>query len=610
MTATASTQDSDINKSKNGARGAVLVVDDDPEICELVASGLRAEGFWVRASTSPTEALTELTRQTFDAVVTDLQMEEMDGLQFCERALAIESDLPVILITGRTLFDTAVAALRVGAYDFIAKPIDVLVLRASLTRAIERRRLHSEVKRLRAKVTEAAGFDRLIGESPPMRHLCEMIGRVSGTDATVLISGDSGTGKELVARAVHDSSTRKSHPFIAINCAAVPATLLESELFGVVKGAYTDAKASRRGLFLDADGGTLFLDEIGELPLDMQAKLLRALQERRVRPVGGSSEQPFDARVITATNRDLEAMVREGKFREDLFYRINVVGLEVPALKERGGDILLLAQYFIEQIAARFKKDVSRLAPSAAEKLLAYEWPGNVRELENCIERAVTLTRFDEISIDDLPERVRQFRRGASFLLPATAAELVTLDELERRYVEHVLRLVRGNKSKAARVLGRDRRTLYRKLEAIGEAENAASPSESTPPAARTAPPKDKAPVKASPRRILIVEDDVDTRDLLRDVIETEGYEVELADTVAQAKEFKGRVDFVLSDLNLPDGSGSDVAKFLAPMPTIAMTGSAEPAEHSEFVGWLTKPIALARLHQELAAVSASTARS
>lgn len=613
MTDTKTNANSSSATSEQRTRGSVLVVDDDAEICELVASGLRAEGFWVHASLSAPEALTELTRQSFDAVVTDLQMAEMDGLQFCERALAIEPDLPVILITGQTLFDTAVAALRVGAYDFIAKPLDVMVLRSSLDRAIERRRLQTEVKRLRAKLTATGGFDRLIGESAPMKVLYEMIGRVAATDATVLITGASGTGKELVARAIHDHSSRKNAPFVAINCAAMPASLLESELFGVVKGAYTDAKANRRGLFLDANGGTLFLDEIGELPIEMQSKLLRALQERRVRAVGGTAEQPFDARVITATNRNLEAMAKEGKFREDLFYRINVVGLELPALKERGADVLLLAQHFVQQIAQRFNKDVTRLAPSTAEKLLSYDWPGNVRELENSIERAVTLTRSSEIAIDDLPERVRQHRRSSDFSLPPTMAELISLDELESRYVAHVLHLVRGNKSKAARVLGRDRRTLYRKLDAANAAEGGTpADSDSRPPAARSksAQPAVAKAAMSAPKRVLIVEDDEDTRTILRELVEGEGYRVETADSFAQAKPWKGRIDLALSDMRLGDGTGNDVAEYLAPTPTIAVTGTSMAKQNAPFAAWMTKPVDITRLYAEMRSLLARPSAS
>jgi DNA-binding NtrC family response regulator len=286
----------------------------------------------------------------------------------------------------------------------------------------------------------------------------------------VLISGESGTGKELVARAIHERSGRRDGPFVAINCAAVPQQLLESELFGHARGAFTDAKQSRKGLFLEADGGTLFLDEIGEMPLEMQVKLLRALQERVVRAVGGSSETPFDARVIAATNRDLEGEVHERRFREDLYYRINVVSVHVPPLREREGDVPLLAQRFVERFASRHGKRVLGISAPAAAKLVAYHWPGNVRELENSVERAVALTQFDHLTVEDLPERIRAHRPDTMVMMPETAEELVTVEELERRYLLHVLKVVNGNKSRAARILGYDRRTLYRKLERM-EAE-------------------------------------------------------------------------------------------------------------------------------------------
>jgi two-component system response regulator HydG len=300
--------------------------------------------------------------------------------------------------------------------------------------------------------------------SAAMTRLVEQIQRLQGNDLTVLITGESGTGKELVAKAIHAQSTRKNGPFLAINCAAMPPALLESELFGHVRGAFTDAKTARTGLFAEATGGTIFLDEIGELPLEMQPKLLRALQERKVRPVGGNHEVPFDARIVAATNRDLETEVFEKRFREDLYYRVNVVALEVPPLRERGGDILLMAQSFAQRAAARANKEVKGIATATAEKLAAYDWPGNVRELENCLERAVALMRFDSVMVDDLPEKIRNYQADRFVLSADDPAELVTAAELERRYMQRVLALVGGNKSRAAKILGFNRRTLYRKM--------------------------------------------------------------------------------------------------------------------------------------------------
>jgi two-component system response regulator HydG len=308
-----------------------------------------------------------------------------------------------------------------------------------------------------------------------MRELRRTIRRVAATDATVLIQGESGTGKENVAGALHRlSPARKDHPLVAINCGAMPAPLLESELFGHVKGAFTDAKNARRGLFLEAGRGTLLLDEIGELPLEMQAKLLRVLQERTVRPVGGDEELPFDARIIAATNRDLESEVEEGRFREDLFHRINVVAIAVPSLRERSGDVLLLANAFIQRIAARRQTFGHTLSRAAAQRLVDYNWPGNVRELESCIERATALCRTHEIDLIDLPKHIVDHQPTRLEMSTTTPAELLTLDEINQRYVRQVLAAVGGNKTRAAKILGIDRRSIYRRLE-----QPAAAPKDS-----------------------------------------------------------------------------------------------------------------------------------
>jgi two-component system response regulator HydG len=310
-----------------------------------------------------------------------------------------------------------------------------------------------------------------------MRKVYDLVERVSETDASVLVTGESGTGKELIARSIHDRSRRRNGPFVAINCAAVAENLLESELFGHVKGAFTDARQGRAGLFVEANGGTLFLDEIAELPLGLQPKLLRALQERRVRPVGGTTELRFDARLLTATNRDLEAAVEEGRFRGDLFYRIDVVHVPVPPLRTRGTDVLLLAQHFAQSFSANFGKTVSGLSPAVAEKLVAYSWPGNVRELANAIERAVALTRADTLMVEDLPEKIRLSERSPVATSTFDPMELVPLEEIERRYILRVLEAVRGNRTAAAHALGLDRKTLYRKLKAYGVRDERPEPS-------------------------------------------------------------------------------------------------------------------------------------
>jgi len=451
-------------------KGHILVVDDEQETCDLLEMSLGRHGFKVTASTNAQRALDLVVEQDFDVVLTDLQMPEMSGLDLCERVLGTRPDMPVVVITGQGSLETAIGAIRVGAYDFITKPVDPKLLFLSVSRAIQHRRLSDEVKRLRQAVDGETEEQRIVGQSGAMRRVYELISRVGESDASVLIHGETGTGKELIARGIHNRSRRKSGPFVAINCAAVPHSLLESELFGHARGAFTDAKAQRTGLFVQASGGTLFLDEIGELPIDVQPKLLRALQERKVRPVGSNAEIPFDARIVAASNRNLEDEVYEKRFREDLFYRINVVKIDVPPLRERGGDVLHLSQHFLKSFAERNAKSSLELSTTAAEKLMAYNWPGNVRELENCMEHAVALARFDQVTVEDLPEKIRAYRAERFVVAANDPTEIVTMDELERRYILRVLSLVGGNKSRAAQVLGFDRRTLYRKLERYGAA--------------------------------------------------------------------------------------------------------------------------------------------
>ena len=446
----------------------ILVIDDDLDTCELVTMGVRRHGFEAGAVTNSEDAITAIQDSDFDAVLCDVHLNGEDGLELCSRIVESRPDLPVVIVTGHGDFDVAVGAIRAGAYDFVNKPVRIDQLILTLERATEHRQLRREVKRLRAEVDSAARVDDLIGESRPMRRVYELIAQLGDGESTVLITGESGTGKELVARAIHRKSRRADGPFIAINCAAMPASLLESELFGHVRGAFTDAKRSREGLFVQASNGTLFLDEIGEMAIEMQAKLLRVLQERRVRPVGGDTEIEFDSRIISATNRDLEEEVSEGRFREDLFYRINVINIPVPPLRSRGSDILLLAQAFLEQFAQQADKGVQGISAAAAQKLRDYDWPGNVRELENCLERAVTLTRFDEITVEDLPEALRNYQPRSMVIPGDDPEQMPTLEETERRYICRVLDAVKWNKSHAARVLGMDRRTLYRKIDRLG----------------------------------------------------------------------------------------------------------------------------------------------
>jgi DNA-binding NtrC family response regulator len=389
----------------------------------------------------------------------------MSGVELCERVVTNRPDVPVIVVTAFGTMDTAVATLRAGAFDFLAKPFELEQLSIAVERAAQHKLLHEEVKRLRGVAEESRRFKDLVGTSPAMKAVYTLLDRIAETDATALITGETGTGKELAARAIHGRSRRCDAPMVAVNCAAVPANLLESELFGHVRGAFTDARSDRKGLFVQADHGTLFLDEVGEMPLEMQAKLLRVLEVRTVRPVGGQQEIPFDVRLVTATHRDLVASIEEGTFREDLYYRINVVELTMPPLRARGTDVLLLAQTFLEHFARQHGKPVQRISSPVAERLLAYAWPGNIRELRNCVERAVALTRFDEVMVEDLPAQVRHYHATHVLIAANDPSELLPLAEVERRYIERVMEVVGGNKRQAAQVLGLDRATLYRKLE-------------------------------------------------------------------------------------------------------------------------------------------------
>jgi two-component system response regulator HydG len=447
------------------ARPRVLVVDDEPEMALVVAQALERRGYEVVQQHAADAAWDLLEREDFAVVVTDLNMRGMNGVELTDRVAKNRPDVPVIVITAFGSLETAIATLRAGAYDFITKPFEIDQLVVAVERGLQNRRLREEVKRLRAEVARSKPSPELLGDSRVMKKVHETIARVAETDATVLVTGESGTGKELVARDIHKRSKRAGGPFVALNCAALPETLLESELFGHVRGAFTDAKTAKRGLFVEASGGTLFLDEIGEMPLGMQAKLLRALEERTVRPVGGTSEMAFDARIVAATNKDIESLVENGRFREDLYYRINVVHVDLPPLRARGNDTLVLAQHFINRYAEPMGKKVTGFGAPAAERLLAYSWPGNVRELQNCIERAIALARFEQLTVEDLPPKVRDYK--SSFVVVATEdpTDLVTMEEVERRYIQRVMEAVGQNKTQAAKVLGFDRTTLYRKLE-------------------------------------------------------------------------------------------------------------------------------------------------
>ncbi len=448
-------------------KSLLLIVDDDPSLRDILLKGLTSDSLIVEAAANAQVALERVADGDVNAVVTDLRMPGISGLDLCQRIVTRCGDIPVIVFTAFGDYETAVQALRVGAFDFLSKPVRLDVLALTVERALNHARLRQEVRRLRDSRENVTAMGNLLGESSAMRVVFDLVERVAPLDSSVVITGESGTGKELVARALHEQSSRSSGPFVAVNCAAVPEQLLESELFGHEKGSFTDAKTARAGLFIQADGGTLFLDEIAELPMALQPKLLRAIQERNVRPLGGRRELSFDVRLLAATNRDLSQAMNEGRFREDLYFRMNVIEINLPPLRARGNDLLLLAQHFITNFARRAKRDVIGMTPEAAGQLIRYEWPGNVRELANVMERAVALTKQDHISVADLPERIINEAHSKP-PVNDDPSQFATLEEMEKRYVLQVLEFVGGSRTEAARILGLDRTTLWRRLERYG----------------------------------------------------------------------------------------------------------------------------------------------
>lgn len=451
----------------------VLIVEDDEALCSLLVEEMRDVGFQTVTAHSAEEGRHEALRRDPDVIVSDLRLPCADGMDL----LAATRDQPIppafIVITAFGSIKQAVEALKAGAADFLTKPLNLDHLVLAVKRAVESRRLRMEVERFRQMVGEQ-DFHGMMGRSPCMRDLFEHLVPIAHAEGPVLITGESGVGKELVARALHDESRRADASFVAVNCAGVPSELLESEFFGHEKGAFTGAVRARRGLFEEADGGTILLDEIAEMPVPLQAKLLRVLQEGRIRPVGSSTERSVDVRVLAATNRDLSSRKKEGTFREDLYYRLSTFQVRVPPLRERGEDLDLLAARFVEEFGARSGKPIRGFEPEAIRCLRRYEFPGNVRELRNAVERAVAFCSTDDIRLSDLPERIRSMtasRDGADRFVEAYAsdeARLPTLQDVENRYVRHVLESTNGNKRETARILGISRRTLYRRLEPEG----------------------------------------------------------------------------------------------------------------------------------------------
>lgn len=445
---------------------SVLVVDDDAAMCEMLRAALSSEGYDVATTESAEVGLQWLQAREFSCMVTDVRMGATNGIELCKAALQLRPGLPVVVITAFGSIRTAIEAIRAGAFEFVTKPFDLETLRHVVGRAVEHLALTQRVRHLEQSLQHLESPHGMIGTSQPIRQLQQLIQRAGPSDATVLIQGESGSGKELVARMVHESSARRASPFVALNCAALPEALLESELFGHVRGAFTDAKADKQGLFSLVRDGTLFLDEIAELPLNLQPKLLRVLQERMLRPIGSRVELPFNARIVAATNRSLEQEVRAGRFREDLYYRVQVLQLDVPPLRVRGNDVLLLVQAFIERFCIRLGRPMVQVSRAATDKLLAYSWPGNVRELQNCIERALALGNGETLTLEDLPTQITSHAPKSNEV--RDPSEFVRLEEVERRYVLQVFHAVAENKSLAARILGVNRKTLYRKLREYG----------------------------------------------------------------------------------------------------------------------------------------------
>ena len=444
-------------------RYCVLVVEDDAAMRELLVESLADEGYRVVQAGGGREGVRQVRSHGVDLVVTDLRMPDLDGLDMVRELLTLPASPDVITITAFGTIDTAIKAMKLGAYDYITKPFEIDQLLISIERALRDRELREEVTRLREAVADRYGFGNIIGRSAAMQEVFELIRRLATSPVSVLITGESGTGKELVARALHFNGDRADGPFVPVNCAAIPGELLESELFGYKRGAFTGATQDRTGLLVEAGGGTLFLDEIGELPQHLQAKLLRVLQEREVKPLGSSQSVPIDIRVVSATNSPLAEMLETGEFRKDLYYRLNVVQIAIPALRERNEDILPLATHLLARAAERSGKEIAGIAPSAAKVLLGAPWPGNVRELENVIERAVALSSGSRIDLSDLPPALLE--HPSDDLVAAAAARDLTLAELERSYILRVLDEEQGNKTRASQRLGLDRKTLYRKLE-------------------------------------------------------------------------------------------------------------------------------------------------
>jgi two-component system NtrC family response regulator len=446
-------------------KATILLIDDDDSLRRVMEFSLTEAGHKVETAASGEEGLRLFEKSSFDAVITDITMPGLNGMEVLARVRARDADLPVIMITAYGTIENAVQAMKEGAFDYITKPFNRDELRLTLEKALRLRRLEKENVELRAEVTDRYRFESIVGSSDKIKGVLDLAGRVAGSDATVLITGERGTGKELLAKGIHFNSPRSVGPFVAVNCAAIPETLIESELFGHVKGAFTGAVKDKEGKFELADGGTILLDEIGDLRVDLQAKILRVLQERMVDRVGGSKPIPVDVRVIASTNRDIEQAIKEGKFREDLYDRINVVALHIPPLRERKEDIPLLAKHFLNKFSRNAQVSMNE---EALGVLVSYGWPGNVRELESVIERASVLKRGDVITPADLPDKLKKEKSGIENIILNLPDDGIALEDLERSLIIKALEKHKGNQTRAAEYLGITRPTLIYRMEKYG----------------------------------------------------------------------------------------------------------------------------------------------
>jgi DNA-binding NtrC family response regulator len=446
----------------------ILIIDDEAEMLDNCRRILKRSGYDCLLLQESENFAQVLKEEPPDLILTDLRMPKKDGMSVLKEAKAIDPDIVVILFTAYGTIKSALEACRLGAFDYIQKPFSAEQLRIAVNRGIKQKRLSDENRYLRSQLKEAYGFTRIIGKSASLQEVLKLVKKVSRTEANILIQGDSGTGKELVARSIHANSDRYNRPFVPVDCASLPENLLESELFGHEKGAFTDAHVTRPGIFEFADGGTLFLDEIGELSITLQSKLLRTLQEHQVRRVGGRRLLNVDVRIITATNQNLENAIEEGRFREDLFYRINVIVIPLPSLKERKDDVPLLANHYLRHFSKSSKNEVNGISREAMELMERYPWPGNVRELQNVMERAVSLTDSNIIVPQDLPEQIRLVKDPDAFKSPAGSnykkAKKDWMDSFEKRYLSDLLKRHNGNITKASREAQVNRKTIHRLL--------------------------------------------------------------------------------------------------------------------------------------------------